>query len=127
MARSILIVDDEPDIRDPLALFLGEQGYTTACAESGERALELLEQIKEHVRPGGRAIVNVLVEGTTFLEMFVPEHHCIFGREELRQRFVDWNEVAWRAESYPAPEETRKEFTTLVAQKPHPFSISPLM
>lgn len=37
-----------------------------------ERALALLQQIGQRVRPGGRAIVNVLIEGTTFLGMFRP-------------------------------------------------------
>ena len=29
-----------------------------------ETALKLLTAIQEHVKPGGRAIVNVLIEGT---------------------------------------------------------------
>ncbi len=36
------------------------------------RALSLLRDVQVHVVPGGRAIVNVLIEGTTFLDMFDP-------------------------------------------------------
>src|SRR5262249_18522278 len=37
-----------------------------------------LAQLQEHVRPGGVAVVNVLTEGTTFMDMFAPEGHCLF-------------------------------------------------
>jgi tellurite methyltransferase len=37
-----------------------------------------LAHLKEHVRPGGVAVVNVLIEGTTFMDMFAPESHCLF-------------------------------------------------
>ncbi len=83
-----------------------------------EPALALLSQIQERVRPGGRAIVNVLVEGTTYRHMFDPEHHCLFGPEELRERFAGWNVLAWRPETFPAPRGTLKVFTTIVAEKP---------
>lgn len=86
-----------------------------------ERALALLGQIRERVRPGGRAVVNVLVEGTTFMDMFTADHYYLFGREELRERFEDWTVLAWRPESFPAPENTVKEFTTLIADKPRPI------
>src|SRR6185436_18950864 len=36
------------------------------------RARALLRAIQARVEPGGRAIVNALVEGTTFMEMFEP-------------------------------------------------------
>jgi tellurite methyltransferase len=37
-----------------------------------ETALRLLSTIQERVKPGGRAVVNVLIEGTTYLGMFDP-------------------------------------------------------
>jgi tellurite methyltransferase len=43
-----------------------------------ETALKLLTAIQEHVKPGGRAIVNVLIEGTTYLGMFDPKNYCLF-------------------------------------------------
>lgn len=83
-----------------------------------ERALALLDQIREHIRPGGRTIVNVLVEGTTYFDMFQSDSYYLFGREELRIRFSDWRLVLWRADSFAAPRGTIKAFTTIVAEKP---------
>lgn len=83
-----------------------------------ERALELLHGIQDHVNPGGCAVVNVLVAGTTYLDMFHPENYSLFAPEELVERFVGWNVVSARRDSFPAPRETRKEFLTVVAMKP---------
>ena len=38
--RRILIVDDEPDLRHAVQLYLDEEGYTTFAAKDGEEALE---------------------------------------------------------------------------------------
>jgi len=83
-----------------------------------ERAHELLRQILQCVRPGGRAVVNVLIEGTTYLGMFKPGEFYLFGEKELEQAFTGWNLIAVRHESFPAPEETRKAFATVIARKP---------
>src|SRR5258706_13887449 len=40
MAEKILIVDDEPRIREVLMRFLAPEGYNPRRAESGEEALE---------------------------------------------------------------------------------------
>ena len=82
-----------------------------------ERALGLLRQIERHVRPGGRAIVNVLVEGTTYLGMFKPDEYTLFGRDELEQAFAGWTLLVSRHDSFPAPEDTNKAFATLIVQK----------
>jgi tellurite methyltransferase len=82
-----------------------------------ERALALLRQIGQRVNPGGRAIVNVLVEGTTFLGMFKPGEYYLFGACELEQAFTGWNLLVARHDSFPAPGSTRKEFATVIAQK----------
>ncbi len=84
------------------------------------RARELLERIRAQVRRGGCAIVNVLVEGTTYYEMFEPGEYYLFGGEELRERFADWEILAWRRETFPAPQDTVKAFSTMVAAKPDP-------
>lgn len=83
-----------------------------------ERALGLLRQIKERVRPGGRAIVNVLIEGTSYLGMFKPDEYTLFGANELERAFAGWTLLAARHDGFPAPEDTRKEFSTVIAQKP---------
>jgi CheY-like chemotaxis protein len=38
----VLVIDDEQDIRDALAEFLQDEGYTVAQAENGQRALDYL-------------------------------------------------------------------------------------
>jgi len=83
-----------------------------------EEALELLRAIQDHVNPGGRAVVNVLIEGTTYLGMFDPENYYLFPRNELEERFAGWKILSSRYETFPAPGETRKEFSTVIAEKP---------
>jgi tellurite methyltransferase len=102
-----------------------EQDYDTIVAIGllmffrKERALALLRQIGQRVRPGGRAIVNVLVEGTTYLGMFKPGEYYLFGANEMEQAFAGWTLLVARCDSFPGPEGTRKEFATIIAQKPH--------
>jgi tellurite methyltransferase len=83
-----------------------------------QTALKLLTATQEHVNPGGRAIVNVLMEGTTYLGMFDPDNYCLFRRNELEERFDGWTILESRTQMFPAPEDTRKEFSTLIAEKP---------
>jgi tellurite methyltransferase len=83
-----------------------------------KRALELLANAQAHVLPGGLAIVNVLVEGTTYLDMFEPEHYYLFSENELREHFNGWEVLEFRRDSFPAPGQTVKEFATVVARKP---------
>ncbi len=81
------------------------------------RALELLRAIQERVNPGGRAIVNVLIEGTTYMDMFDPGSYCLFRRNELEEQFSGWTVLESRYHTFPAPGETRKEFSTVIAEK----------
>lgn len=83
-----------------------------------ERSIELLHDIQEHVEPGGRAIVNVLVEGTTYMDMFQPGGYYLFGRSELEDLFSGWTILSSLHEAFPAPGDTRKEFSTVIAEKP---------
>jgi tellurite methyltransferase len=83
-----------------------------------EPALELLSEVAHHVAPGGCAAINVLVEGTTYLEMLDPGGYCLFGRDETERHFAGWEIVLSRHESFAAPGDTRKEFSTVVARKP---------
>ena len=82
-----------------------------------ERALALLDEILQHVKPGGCAVINVLIEGTTFLGVFQPGHYYLFGRDELAQRFTGWQVLEHVYQTFPAPENTEKVFVTMVAQK----------
>jgi len=83
-----------------------------------ERALTLLADIEEHVAEGGVAIVNVLIEGTTYMGMFEPGNYYLFGRHGLEERFKGWEILLSVNDSFDAPENTRKEFSTIVARRP---------
>jgi tellurite methyltransferase len=84
----------------------------------GARALELLRAIQAHVRPGGVAVVNVLIEGTTWLEPFEPGRRHLFAAGELERHFVGWTLLATLAHEFPAHGGALKRFATLVAGKP---------
>lgn len=77
-----------------------------------------LSALQEHVRPGGVAVVNVLTEGTTYMDMFSPEEHCLFKQDDLRKRFAGWQVLRHDVDEFPAPGGTRKVFATVAARKP---------
>jgi tellurite methyltransferase len=83
-----------------------------------DRARELLIEIGGHVTPGGYAIINVLIEGTTYLEMFEPGHYYLFGHDELLQSLAGWEILESRYNNFEAPGATVKMFATVVARKP---------
>lgn len=82
-------------------------------------AFRQLQSLQSHLRAGGVAVVNVLVEGTTYLDLFDPESHCLFSREEMHSRFSGWEILHAGFQEFPAPKEQLKAFVTLVARKPH--------
>jgi tellurite methyltransferase len=81
-------------------------------------ALRVLAVLQAHVRQGGVAVVNVLVEGTTFLDMFDPAGYCLFGPMELPQCFAGWTIERLASHDFEAPHGTLKRFTTVIARKP---------
>lgn len=81
-------------------------------------AFAQLQQLQSHVRPGGVAVVNVLVQGTTYLGMFDPSSHCLFARDEMHKRFAGWEIVVAEFQDFPAADETLKSFVTVIARKP---------
>ena len=44
LRKPILIVDDEPIVRESIGDWLKDAGYEVATAESGEQALEMVEK-----------------------------------------------------------------------------------
>ena len=83
-----------------------------------EQALQLLSTLKSAVKPGGKAIVNVLTAGTTYMGMFNGDHYHLFGQDELAGHFSDWRMLISRNDSFDAPGGTRKVFSTVIAKKP---------
>ncbi|MFZ2651752.1 MAG: class I SAM-dependent methyltransferase [Burkholderiaceae bacterium] len=81
-------------------------------------AFRSLGEIQAHVKPGGTAVVNVLVQGTTYLDMFDAHSHCLFDRDEMLRRFARWTILASEFSDYPAPGGRIKSFATLIARRP---------
>ncbi|MDX1374828.1 MAG: class I SAM-dependent methyltransferase [Burkholderiales bacterium] len=81
-------------------------------------ARALLARLREAVKPGGIIVLNVLVEGTTWLEPFGDQPYCLFARDALTAEFADWEVVLSRHEDFPAAAATLKRFHTLVARRP---------
>lgn len=81
------------------------------------RALEILRSVQAHVAEGGRAVVNVITEGTTFTDMFEPGHHYFFRSDELVEAFRGWRVLLSRADTRPSPRQTWKVFDTVVAER----------
>lgn len=77
-----------------------------------------LEAVKAAVAPGGVAAVNVLVEATTYVEMFGTEPYCLFEQGEVERAFAGWRIALARADEFPAPGGTVKRFETVIALRP---------
>jgi len=80
-------------------------------------AFRMLAHLQSRVRQGGIAVVNVLIEGTTYMEMFDPAHYCLFARTELESRFAGWDLLKSEFSEFAAPGGTVKRFATLIARK----------
>ena len=81
-------------------------------------AERLLSEIRRAVAPGGRAIVNTLVAGTTWMAPFEPGRTCLLEEGALERSFEGWRILLARREDFPAPGDTLKRFETVVAQRP---------
>lgn len=84
------------------------------CA-SAHRALD---DLQAHLVAGGTLLVNVLVEGTTYMDMFDPVQHCLFPKDFLQTRLAGWEVIACSHQDFAAPGNTVKSFATIVARKP---------
>ena len=83
-------------------------------------ARRVLSMLQARVRPGGIAVINVLVEGTTWLDMFDAEKCCLFARGEMAERFAGWEILHSEFRDFDAPDRRVKSFVTLIARKPAP-------
>lgn len=81
-------------------------------------ARRVLSMLQARVRPGGIAVVNVLVEGTTWLDMFDAGKCCLFARGEMAERFAGWEILHSEFRDFDMPEQRVKSFVTIIARKP---------
>ena len=80
-------------------------------------AYRQLAQLQAHVRPGGLLVLNVLTDGTTYMDMFAADQHCLFKADELRARFAGWELLAFEQQEFAAADATRKCFVTVTARR----------
>jgi tellurite methyltransferase len=80
-------------------------------------ALAQLAQMQSSVRPGGILSVNVLIEGTTFLDMFDPASYYLFGADELKASMAEWEIILASFHEFEAPRATVKRFSTVIARR----------
>lgn len=70
------------------------------------------------VRPAGIAVINLLVEGTTYMEMFDPAGgYCLALGDGLPRASPEWRILDDRAEQFDAPGGTLKCFRTVIARR----------
>jgi len=81
-----------------------------------EDALAGLDAVRDAVRPGGVAIVNAMVEGSTFLAMFDPGEYYLFKPAEIAAPFAGWEILHDSTEDFPAAGDTVKRFRTFIAR-----------
>ncbi|MDP2017326.1 cyclopropane-fatty-acyl-phospholipid synthase family protein [Hydrogenophaga sp.] len=81
-------------------------------------AQRALADLQAHLVPGGTMMVNVLVEGTTYMDMFDPDMHCLFPRDFLQTRFAGWEVLSCDQQDFAAPGDTVKAFSTIVVRQP---------
>lgn len=81
-------------------------------------ALAGVAAVRDAVRPGGVAVVNAMIEGSTFRAMFDPDEYYLFKPEELAAPFAGWEILHDCVEDFPAPGQTVKRFRTLIVRAP---------
>lgn len=83
----------------------------------GATASRQLARLQAAVRPGGVAVVNVLVQGTTYMDMFDPDQHCLWAPDAPARAFDGWTLLQHAVEDFDAPRGLRKRFATVIARR----------
>ena len=76
-----------------------------------------LERICAITSPNGIAAINVLISGTTYLDMFDESSFTLFEENSLKETFQDWQIAYSATHEFAAPGGTVKRFFTIVARK----------
>ena len=120
-ARGLPITAEQADLRDHVPAPWGFDAVASigllmffACTDARRQ----LARLQAAVRPGGVAAINVLIEGTTYMDMFDPTQHCLFGRDELPRAFGGWTLLLVAEQTFDAPRGLRKCFSTVIARRP---------
>lgn len=80
--KSILIVEDDEDIRKQVLKALKGEGYHTLVAENGRRALEVLKSLPSEELPGCMILDLMMPEmdGKTLMEIIERDYKSEFGK-----------------------------------------------
>jgi len=62
--KTILVVDDEPDIRDSVKMILESRGYTVDTAENGDECLKKIKDSKPDL-----VLLDIMMPGTPVTEI----------------------------------------------------------
>lgn len=81
-------------------------------------AQRTLASIREQVLEGGVAVVNLLVQGTTYTDMFGADDHCLLRRGELVRSFLDWQVISSERSEFSVADGRIKAFETVIARRP---------
>jgi CheY-like chemotaxis protein len=88
-ARPLLVVDDDDDVRDSLALVLRDEGYAVETAANGKEALEKLDHM-----PAASVVL---------LDLMMPVMNGWKTLEQLRARNFETPVIVISAAVPPAP------------------------
>lgn len=83
-----------------------------------EEANAVLAEMQRATARGGVLAVNVLIEGTTYMEMFEPGQYCLFAPDELLAWFAAWRVLENRIQDFSAGVAKTKRFLTLITERP---------
>jgi CheY-like chemotaxis protein len=75
LARSILVVDDEPSVREAIRLNLESAGYSVECAVDGLDAARILERERFDV-----VLTDILMPNSDGLELIDRVHRYLPGQ-----------------------------------------------
>lgn len=80
--------------------------------------LRKVSMLQDRLGPGGIAVINTLIEGTTYFDILQPGCCCLLAHDELGRHFSGWEILHLDYRNFEAPGQTIKSFVTLIARKP---------
>lgn len=99
-------------------------GYDTVvsigllCYFECAAALRAFSRLREAVRLGGVLFVNLLVDGTTWIEGFADGPRCLLPADDWRTRLEDWQILVDDRIDIAVADGKVKRFVTLAARRP---------
>jgi CheY-like chemotaxis protein len=132
--KRVLVVDDEPDVRNFLVAIIEDAGFQVDTAANGEEALQKIESDPPDLmtldmvmpRTSGIQVMRSLRDNPRFRNLpviVITAHaHDEFGREDLKSfnAFVSGNRPRHTLEKPVSPEKLVKEICDILEVCPEP-------